>query len=382
MWLSTALVKVRHRLECAGYAVRGYPVVSLGDESSPRRALLAYLSTGLAWRAGDVRFRWHQNVGQSRSIALLLAQRGYRVDVVQYDDARFVPGPRYDLVIAHPGRVSQRILAAGGGGRRVCLRTGRHAAFVDREAGRRYADLRKRRACLMEWPGMGETDDVYRGFDAIACFDGDGGASETFREVGLPVYPFRNYANPDIAFVERDWQAARLGYVYMANGWPVLKGLDWLLDIFSQTPERHLYIAGRLPGEFKALYAGELRRPNIHVLGHVELAGRRFVELGRKAAWYVSPSASEGCQGAALDWMAAGMVPVISKVCGVEVGETGIVLRECTPERFKAALDEGCRLETPEVESRARKARELVVSRYTPSGFEVDWKHVLERMDC
>jgi tetratricopeptide (TPR) repeat protein len=163
--------KVKDRLEHAWYRHVGYPVARVGCTESSKRALLVYLSVEMKWKANDPRFNWHQNYRQSRDLADLLAARGYLVDVVQYDDAHFFPSDPYDLVIAHPGVVSKRLQECPKTGFRLSLRTGRHSAFVDRVVAERYALLEKRRGQKLEWHGTGETNEVYRGYDAIACFD-------------------------------------------------------------------------------------------------------------------------------------------------------------------------------------------------------------------
>jgi len=374
------LSKLKHRLFGGYYRRFGYPVVTCGEAHSPQRALLSYLSLGMRWGSRDPRFMWHQNLRQSRTLALLLAERGYYVDVVQYDDAKFIPTASYDLVVSHPGIVSNRIRGIPRTGIRLCLRTGRHASFIDEALADRYALLRQRRASGLTWPGMGETNEVYNGYDAIACFDGNGGAVATFKDVGVPVYPFRNHANPDIDFVPKDYRMARSGFLYMASHLPVLKGLDWLIEAFADTPGRHLYICGTVSDEIKHLYAHELNKVHIHSVGHVQFGSARFRDLCRHAAWYVSPSASEGCQGTALDWMAAGLVPILSDACGVDTQGAGIRIAPCTPDSLRAVLDAAERVSWADVEGLSCQARDCVESRYAVRHFVEDWNSILDRV--
>ncbi|MEI6564443.1 MAG: glycosyltransferase [bacterium] len=375
-WFDT----IQNTIEEAWYKRFGYPVVPYGRREASRRALLVYLSPGMKWREDDPRFEWHQNLRQSRDLAGLLAERGFRVDVVQYNDRRFVPSGRYDLVVAHPGVVSSRIQELPRSGIRLSLRTGRHTSFIDRAMEERRARLKVSRGWAPEWTGLGETQEVYRGFDAIACFDGNGTTAATFSCVGIPVYPFRNYANPAIKYVEKSIPVARSGFIYMAGQLPLLKGLDWLIELFATTPDRHLFLCGGKSAEITRLYASELALPNIHSLGHIEMGSDHFRRLCERAAWYVSPSASDGCQGTALNAMAAGLVPILSEACGVDAGDVGITLNPCNPESLRLALDEAMHMSGNDIMGHSHRARACVESRYTPRHFREDWNHILNQV--
>jgi glycosyltransferase involved in cell wall biosynthesis len=373
-----ALFGLIFKLQSAYYKRVGYPVVSRGRIDAPKRALLVYLSQGMNWRENDPRLGWHQSLRQSRDLAHLLSERGFRVDVVQYEDSHFIPARHYDLAIVHPGVVSRKFQAIPKTGVRICLRTGRHAAFVDSAMTERMARLHKRRGVVLDWAGSGETDEVYQGYDAIACFDGDGATSATFAAVGLPVFPFRNYPNPAIKFINKDFSKARSGFICVVGHLHVMKGLDWLIEAFADTPARHLYICGKKSPELERLYERELAKPNIHFMGYLDHSSSGFQRLCQCSAWYVSPSASEGCQGTALDMMAAGVLPLLSGACGVSLNGAGILLDPCTPESLKTALDEADRMSNEELRGSSEKARINIELHYASRYFLSDWVHILD----
>jgi glycosyltransferase involved in cell wall biosynthesis len=311
----------------------------------------------------------------------MLVSRGYCVDVVQFNDAAFRLHKNYDLMIVHPGVVSQNIQGADKTGFRLCLRTGCHLEHANRVVGERYALLRQRRGVTLNWRGYEESSDVYKGFDAIACFDGDRRTAATFKSLGLPVYAFRNYANPFIKFVEKDMQAARLDFIYMASVDSVRKGLDWLLEIFAVNPQWTLHVCGPIDRAIERIYNKELALCNIHVYGHVDHSSKLFRTLCERSAWYVSPSASEGCQGTALDMMAAGLIPILSDACGVDVGGTGLLLSPCTPDVLKDAIEHAGCVPPAVLEALSRQARACVEASYSVRCFEEDWRGILARVE-
>ena len=347
---------------------------------SSKRALLAYLSLGMKWKSDDSRFGWHQNYRQSCQIAQLLVDRGYQVDVVQYNDSRFIPSAPYDLIVAHPGDVSQRLQALPRTGMRLCLRTGRHAEFVNKVMTERFCRLSQRKGGSLIPPLLRETDAVYENYDAVVCFDGDGSTAETFRVTGLPVYSFRNYANPQLSPVRKNYAEARRGFIYMAGHLHVSKGLDWLIEAFAERPDLHLYICGKLSDELTALYKKELGCSNIHQMGFVQLHSEKFKKICRKAAWYISPSATDGCQGTALDAMASGLIPVLSDACGVNTYGSGLEMRPCSPETMRGALDGTLLISAEELEQQSRRSWATVETHYRPRHFLEDWNHILEQV--
>lgn len=359
----------------------GSPVYACDQKGADKSALLIYLAEPLKWSNDDTRFDRHQNLRQSKQIAELLLSRGYRIKVVQYNDSKFCPAGDYDLVIAHSGLVANKLQKLPKNGLRICMRTGRHAAFVDRVTGERFALLEKRKRKALAWTKVGVDDDVYGTYDAIACFDANGTTAATFSQLGIPTYGFRNYANPKIQPVEDKEPNAKNGFLYLAGHLHVLKGLDWLIEIFAKKPELNLYIGGRVSEELKRIYMDELALPNIHMMGFVSLASAQFREICRKTAWYVSPSASEGCAGAVLDAMASGLIPIITTACGVNTHGVGFTLPNPDLNLFSDVIDVACGMQKEKITQQSHLAREIIQQYYRPEHFTEDWSQILDQME-
>lgn len=376
------LIKLRNVIEGHYFNKFGLPVVQCGSNDASKRALLIYLSQPIRWGKKDKRFDLHQNYRQSRQITELLIQRGYHVEVVQYNDRDFIPSDSYDLVIAHPGACADRLRTLTKTGYRLCIRTGRHADFVDQAVGERFTLLEERRGHSLNWEKDVESDLVYEAYDAIACFDANGTTAATFSEVGIPVYPFRNYANPMIGQIKKKSKNEVKGFLYLAGHLHILKGLDWLIESFAQRPELHLYICGRIPDELKQIYHEELALPNIHAMGFVSLVSKKFRHIQRETAWYVSPSASEGCSGAVLDSMAAGLIPIITEECGVDTHGVGISMQTPSLELLGETLDTAAEMSAAEVVKHSLHAREVIENCYQPQHFSDDWNRILDQVEA
>lgn len=374
--------KLRYLAEGYYYKFFGLPVVKCGSDSASKRALLIYLSLPLKWKKNDIRFNAHQNFRQSRQIAELLIQRGYQVEVVQHNDKQYIPSGSYDLVISHSGVVAERLQALKKTGYRLCMRTGRYSSFVDKVTGQRYALLGERRGKHLKWNKVGKANSVYDAYDAIACFDANGTTSATFSEIGIPAYAFRNYANPMIEVSGNKAENANKGFIYLAGHLHVLKGLDWLIESFAQRPELDLYICGRVPDDLMEIYQDELGLPNIHAMGFVSLTSKKFQNICKSVYWYVSASASEGCSGAVMDAMAAGLIPIVTEACGVDTHGAGFTMQNPNIELLGVKLDAAAAMSSAQIEEHSLLAREVIERWYQPEHFADDWSRILDQVEA
>lgn len=74
--------------------------------------------------------------------------------------------------------------------------------------------------------------------------------------------------------------------------------------------------------DFTALYHKELfETKNIHAVGFIDITSPEFLEITKKCSYVLAPSCSEGQSGSVLTAMSAGLIPLISKECGLEESE-------------------------------------------------------------
>tara|TARA_B110001450_G_scaffold254988_1_gene281478 strand:+ start:255 stop:1454 length:1200 start_codon:yes stop_codon:yes gene_type:complete len=94
------------------------------------------------------------------------------------------------------------------------------------------------------------------------------------------------------------------------------KGLDILIDVFKKNPEKKLIIAGINQDELKKL--NPIPKNVIHI-GFIKLKSERFLDLMIKASFIIFPSCSEGMASGVLTCMNHGLIPIITKECGIDI---------------------------------------------------------------
>jgi hypothetical protein len=345
-------------------------------EGKPRgKALVSYLPLPVI---GDPAFfRGHSNVWESSEIVRIFNRLGFSVDLIAWDDTSFVPAAPYDVVFdIHRNLVrcsSERTKA-------IFHVTGSNPTFSNQAEAERLRDLEIRRgAAVGARRAVGAADqklfaEGMARADLITLIGNDvteatfpGGVRQKMRQVAAT-----GARLPD------ELENARLTlrpaeFLWFNGGGAVLKGLDLVLEVFSRHPEYTLHVVGPYLKEqdFVAAYRTELfETSNIKSHGFLFPADRRFVDIASRTQAFISPSASEGISTAAITCMQAGMVPIISKNCGIPLSDhAGILLEECT----LAAIERAVQLIAAESDDAwhnlAENARQLARTGYSRTVF-------------
>lgn len=164
--------------------------------------------------------------------------------------------------------------------------------------------------------------------------------------------------------IERDSKS----FVFFASSGQVHKGLDLLLELFSQHLKDYtLYVCSEYEQEedFYQEYHKELyETSNIIPMGFVDIESETFREISYKCTFAILPSCAEGCAGSILTAMSAGMIPIVSKECGFEDDEV-INLPDCKMETIFGYVVEYSQKDQNWLKNAAKHSMEIVHSRYS-----------------
>jgi len=87
----------------------------------------------------------------------------------------------------------------------------------------------------------------------------------------------------------KDYDQGRRHFAFFSGGGNLHKGLDLVLEAFSQL-DQHLWISTRLDADFKKLYRTILTgRPNIHTLGWVQPRSGPFYQMMHTCSFCLLP---------------------------------------------------------------------------------------------
>ena len=269
-----------------------------------------------------------------------LRDLGYTVDVVGNAGAASVPAQPYTSCIGtRSALAAARILPRG-------CRTVLLADTVDVLAQNvaeldRLVELKDRRGVVLAPVRYERSAQLVDPPDAIIVVGND---------ITLSAYDHGGktlHAVPAAADLDRPSPAGkdlvRLGgrFLWIGDRGLVHQGLHLVLEAFAGLPTCELTVCGPVDAEpgFRAAFSRELyAAPNIRTVGDIDPGSARFAEIADGAAAFILPAALQAQSATAVATMQAGLIPIVSRECGLDVDDFGLVLDDCTAAAIRSAV--------------------------------------------
>jgi glycosyltransferase involved in cell wall biosynthesis len=198
----------------------------------------------------------------------------------------------------------------------------------------------------------------------------------------------------------KNYESCRNNFIWFGGRGLVHKGLDLLLDVFSEMPDYHLYVCGPIrrsedidkvydigiynnPKEnaFEKAYYNELyQTPNIHTIGWIDVSSPEFVEIAKKCVGLIHPSCSEGGAGSVINCMHAGLIPIVSFESAVDVNDFGIILQDCSIDTIKENVRMVSCLPTVKLRQMSWDAWEFARANHTKETFAEEYRKMIVRI--
>lgn len=350
-----------------------------GQESG--RALVAYLVAPLLLPArlrDRVKF---SNRGIAQEMARGLNELGYVVDVINFDNASWVPRERYDLFIGHAGTNFTELAAqVPRDAVRIYFATGMYWQEANKRLAARLARLRLAHGVALppNRAASPKEETANKIADGIICL-GNSAVAETYSAFAR-VFTLDNGVFPvqGDGWERKDFESGKKHFLFFAGGGNVLKGLDLLLEAFRGT-ELHLHVCQRIEAEFWERFARRFaREPNIHFYGHVRMRSRVFLKLAARCNWVIAASCTEGQPGAVLECMAHGLIPLVSDTANMDMDpKWSDAIEKCEVDGIRESAIRVTRKSVDECRRMAQEVVEVTRTRYTPQAFREGFKRAV-----
>ena len=182
---------------------------------------------------------------------------------------------------------------------------------------------------------------------------------------------------------DKDFDQCRRRFLWFGSRGMVHKGLDLVLEAFTQMPEFQLSIVGPVQDEpeFVNLYRKELfHTTNITLVGWLDNSSAEFKAILDQSVGHVFPSCSEAGAAAVLESMAGGVIPIVTYEASVDIEDFGEMLEAASVEGIQEGVRTIASLPPQDLQQRAKRAWEYVHTNNTPENFAKVYRATIEML--
>ena len=323
----------------------------------------------------------HTHYWECRQMAKSFAAAGFNVDVVDFANSQFVPQKSYDVLVSartNLERLSRHVPDH-------CLKVAHldtaHFLTNNANATERLRHIRDHHGVTLFSNRMVEFNWAIEAAD-IGCVLGNAFTADSYGYAGkaihrIPLSSIRQYDWLD----DKDFDACRNTYLWFGSGGFAHKGLDLVIEAFTDLPDHKLLICGPLdlePRFIKAFDEPMFHSDNIETIGWIDVTSPAFTDIRRRAVATIYPSCSEGGGGSVIMCMHAGLIPVVTPEASVDVGDFGTVLDATSSTAVREAVLELSALPASTIEERARAAWRYARDHHTRERFAEAYERFVE----
>ena len=346
-----------------------------------RKALLSYITHPFYIPQNDSRFMRHINIWHAQEIVRVLNRLGYEVDVIDYRDEIFFVEQPYDLFIGHGGvnfEVIVRQLPAHT--KKIYFSTGSYWKFHNDQEISRLEDLHQRRGIRLpsdRYINYSEDEALHHANGVIGI--GNDVTRSTYADFS-PVIMINGTSLYDDHFewCPKNYDIGRQHYLYFASGGNLHKGLDLLLEAFSKL-EQHLWICSSIDRAFASVFSKELVNfDNIHTKKWTQPRSRQFYEVMQRCNYCILPSCSEGQSQSVVECMNQGLIPIVSKATGLDIGDFGVLIEPCTVLEIRKLVKLLSSFSPAQCQEMSLKARTNTQTYFSEKRFEKKFQRAIE----
>lgn len=364
------------------------PIIGYYDNDLMRvkkgRVLICYLTEPFRLEPKSPQIYEHQNMQRAIEIARVFNRMGYVADIVSCFDGVFIPNYKYHVLFGVEHCFERMALVLGKTATKIYLATGPYPPSRHASEQKRRDAIKKRRGTelMLRFPGWNAPDPSL--VDAVVAI-GNSWVVSTYKPFYKSVY-----ATGDGGFdflhstiEQKDFVSARQNFMWMASWLSVVKGLDLVLEVFSQLPELNLFVCGPIWNEkdFLEEYERELfHTPNIHVMGKQKLNSFEFAELTKKVGFTIFPTAGDAAAGSVWAPMRCGVIPIVSIENGMDTRKFGVTLKDCSMDEIRTAVLEASVMSPEQCRDMAYRACNIACREYTLEAWSRRFETVLRNI--
>ncbi len=332
----------------------------------------------------------HPNYWTAEEVARLFLERGYDVDVINWNDTHFIPRKKYAVCIDMQYNLERLSHFLPEDCKKVMFLIASHPTHQNAAEKKRSRDFEKRRGIILP---LGRQDPLTSNPCCADFLVGYGNKTihGTYASFGKEIIPIPVPASDIYDFPEdKDFEKVRTHFLWFGGGGAILKGLDLVIEAFANLPHLKLSIMGpsAYKKDFEDIYTHELalpnitryNRPRIQKDGSITSDGIDLIDIFNQCGAIIYVSASEGGGGATVHAMQAGLFPIVSPNTGINESVPSAVLKDPTVENIRQAVEDFSRLPAEKIKELSREVWEFARKNHTKKSFTDAWENFIDNI--
>jgi hypothetical protein len=182
--------------------------------------------------------------------------------------------------------------------------------------------------------------------------------------------------NPDYIFRIKDHQFTKYNFLWLGSTGAIHKGLDLLIDVFSNRNDIILHICGLSDIDRKILNLKH--RVNIIEYGHIDIKSKLFLQIVETCSFIILPSCSEGFSTSITTGMLHGLIPIIMENTGFNrLFENAIFLNNYKIEYLDSKLTEIASKDPADLRLFSKRVYEFAHQNFIINIFEENFRKII-----
>ncbi|MDD3602583.1 MAG: glycosyltransferase [Sulfurovum sp.] len=307
----------------------------------------------------------HTNFVEAKKMAEIFKSLKYNVDIINYDSNKIINYKKYQLIIGF-GEPMEKSFYSNHRLKSIFYSTGSHVCKQNYSSTSRIMEVYHKKGIKLPesaritektWSMQTSLSDAIIGFGNSTVFSTyEQYCSNPIFKVPVTYLDVIKREKIENILKFKKYEVAKKHFIFFSGPGLIHKGLDLLLEVFSNNPDLHLHICADVDkeGGFTKTYYNELfNHENIHTYGFLSLQSDTVYKLIQKCAYVILPSCSEGEASSAINMMANGLLPIVTDESGIDLKDFGIRIESLLHKDILMAIKEASNLESKEIRKRS-----------------------------
>lgn len=347
-----------------------------------KSVLISYLTSPLLKDINSEDFNKHTNYRESLQIIKSFIDFNYKIDLIDvknYKDIKKIYGKKYDVIFGFD-KPFYYASKENPQAKKIIYLTELHPNFSkkqEKERNRYFFERHKKRIEL-ERSGT-YYDNKQLGIADYGILFGNDYTVKTYKEFNGEIFTISPTAliNSDYNYRTKTHSITKKNFLWFGSRGAIHKGLDLLIDAFSDLPEYNLYICGLKNKDRNLL---NLKPENIFDLGFINVESDEFINLIENCSYVIMPSCSEGMSTGVLTLMFHGLIPIITRETGITLNDFGFYIEDYRIDNIKKKIDTCANIDESQLIKMQKKVFEYSRREFTLEKFTNEFKIILSQI--